>query len=205
MPRTTRLSIYVKLGGKRRKISLNNFDRALNWLADTVITDAKNILAEQDKVVTGMLQQSLQYDIVETDEGVVINYTGAVPYWDFVEQGVKGAASSNKAPNSEYQFGSGTGPKGTLRPAIRKWITDRGISNAKWRDKSGRFLSYDAMSRRISRSVYLTGIKPSNYYTLAIDKGWSRKTQKLSKAFGKDLEVFLDSEFGKEYTIEIVF
>jgi hypothetical protein len=197
----TKLEVQINVGDNTYLLKMPKFLRAVNDLGGSVVSRARNILSEKDKVVTGALSDSLDFEILETSTGITLSFGGSVPYWDFVEQGVKGAASSEKAPNSEYQFGSGTGKKGALKPAIRKWITDRGISNQSWRDKKGRFLSYDAMSQRIARSVYLTGIKPTGYYALAFDQTEKQAERKLSTALTNDLQVFYDSNFGKEYTI----
>lgn len=197
----TKLEVQINVGENTYLLKMPKFLRAVNDLGASVVSRARNILSEKDKVVTGALSDSLGFEILETSTGITLSFGGSVPYWDFVEQGVKGAASSEKAPDSEYQFGSGTGKKGALKPAIRKWITDRGISNQSWRDKKGRFLSYDAMSQRIARSVYLTGIRPTGYYELAFDQTEKQAERKLGAALTKDLQVFYESNFGKEYTI----
>ena len=90
-----------------------------------------------------------------------------------------------------------------MKPAIRKWITDKGISNQTWRDKRGRFLSYDAMSQRIARSVYLTGIRPTGYYQLAMQQTEKEASRSLTFAMNRDIDVFFEQNFSKDYTIEI--
>ena len=198
-----KLEILINLPDGDKVLSLPRFLRAVNGLGGTIVTKAQQNLAAQDKVVTGALSESLSYDIVNTEKGIAIQFGAGVPYWDFVEQGAKGAASDAKAPESEYQFGTGTGQKGALKPAIRKWITDKGISNSSWRDKKGRFLSYDSMARRISRSVYLTGIKPSGYYKLALDQTSKEIVRKISNAIERDIKAFFVQEYAGTYTLTV--
>jgi hypothetical protein len=121
----TKLEVQINVGDNTYLLKMPKFLRAINDLGGSVVSRARNILSEKDKVVTGALSDSLDFEILETSTGITLSFGGSVPYWDFVEQGVKGAASSEKAPNSEYQFGSGTGQKGALKPAIRKWIVRR--------------------------------------------------------------------------------
>jgi hypothetical protein len=199
----TRLEIQINVNDNEYLLKLPEFLKAVNRLGGYVVDQARNVLVEKGKVVTGALSDSLGYSVEETEDGLTLSFGADVPYWDYVEQGVKGAASSEKAPDSEYQFGSGTGEKGALKPAIRKWITDKGISNQTWRDKRGRFLSYDAMSQRIARSVYLTGIRPTGYYQLAMQQTEKEASRSLTFAMNRDIDVFFEQNFSKDYTIEI--
>ena len=48
-------------------------------------------------------------------------------YGKFQDKGVRGAASSQRAPNSPYRFGSGTGKKGGLTNSIRAWVQQKRI------------------------------------------------------------------------------
>lgn len=189
--------------GKKQAVPFKNMVRVLKATGEYVVAEGQNTLSMQDKVVTGNLHASLYYEISRTDTGVRVSFKGSVPYWDFVEQGVKGSVSEDKAPDSEYKFGSGTGEKGALKPAIRKWITDKGLRNTNWRSAKGRFLSYDQMSRLISRSVYLTGLRPSNYFTMALDNGINKIKRDLKRAITQDLDVFFTKEFGKTYKMII--
>tara|TARA_R110000751_G_scaffold88744_1_gene175175 strand:- start:713 stop:1321 length:609 start_codon:yes stop_codon:yes gene_type:complete len=199
------ITFDIMVRDKKRTISFKNMVRVLKASGDSVVSEGQNNLSIQDKVVTGNLQSSLYYEISRTDIGVRLSFKGGVPYWDFVEQGVKGAVSDAKAPDSEYKFGTGSGERGSLKPAIRQWISDKGLRNTSWRSNKGRFLSYDQMASVISRSVYLTGLRPSNYFTMALDNGISKIKRNLKRAITKDVEVFFTKEYGKTYKMIIEF
>ena len=111
----TKLEVEINVGKNRYLLKMPKFLKAINELGGYVVSKAQNVLVEKDKVVTGALSESLGFELSETNTGLTMSFGADVPYWDFVEQGVKGAASSLKAPNSEYQFGSGTGQKGALK------------------------------------------------------------------------------------------
>lgn len=196
------LTIEIKVDGKMVDLELENFIAECNKIGGEIIVQARTNLAEADKIVTGTLANSLYFELIEDEDGLIIKFMGA-PYYDFVEQGVQGAANNAKAPDSPYQFGSGTGEKGALKPAIKKWIRDKGISNSSWRDKKGRFLSIDAMSQRISRSVYLTGLKPTYYYQMAINQKLKKMAKRLELAIGDDVDAFMSENYNRTYVIEI--
>ena len=105
-------------------------------------------------------------------------------YWQFVDEGVKGALSSAKAPRSPFRFGSGTGPSGRLRPSIDKWVVRKGIAP---RGGGGQFASRKSMVYAITRSVYQTGIRPSYFFTNAYDRTLKKYSPKLEKAVADDI------------------
>ncbi|MEY3499968.1 MAG: hypothetical protein RL308_1637, partial [Bacteroidota bacterium] len=109
----------------------------------------------------------------------------------FVDKGVKGKTSSLKAPNSPFQFGSGTGKKGGLTQGIKKWVRQKGFQ---FRDrKSGQFMSYDSTAYLITRSIFHKGIKPSLFFTKPFEAGYKKYIDvDLLKAFGQDVETMVD-------------
>ena len=107
---------------------------------------------------------------------------------------MRGAASSQRAPYSPYRFGSGTGKKGGLTNSIRAWVQQRRIQ---FRDlESGKFLSYEATSKLITRAIYLKGLYPTNFFSAPFEKGYQKLPEELIKAYNLDLESFL------KYTIQ---
>ena len=92
-------------------------------------------------------------------------------YGKFLDLGVKGKDSSAKAPNSPYKFGTGSGKKGGLTKGIDKWVRRRGIQ---FRDKKGKFLSYEQTGYIITRSVYKTGMKASMFFTKPFKRAFKR-------------------------------
>ena len=101
-------------------------------------------------------------------------------YGKYQDKGVRGAASSQRAPNSPYRLGSGTGKKGGLTNSIRAWVQQRRIQ---CRDlESGKFLSYEATSKLITRAIYLKGLYPTNFFSAPFEKGYERLPEELIKA-----------------------
>ncbi len=117
-------------------------------------------------------------------------------YGKFVDEGVQGndpqampqgsLSRYNKAPMSPYRFGSGNySGSGGLRSAIDKWVVQKGIPNV--RDEKGRFIKRKSMVYLISRSIWNTGIKPTYFFTNALDSEIKGINRKLTFAYLKDL------------------
>jgi hypothetical protein len=156
---------------------------------DYVIQQAKSNLTKGGKNSSKSLYNSLKGEIV-TDKGFTIVGFKMDDYGTFVDLGVRGKSSSLKAPNSPYKFGSGTGRKGGLTEGINKWVKQKGFQ---FRDKRGRFMSYDSTAYLITRSIFHKGIKPSLFFTKPFEAGYKKYIDvDLVKAFGQDIETMVD-------------
>jgi hypothetical protein len=156
---------------------------------DYVIQQAKSNLTKGGKNSSKDLYNSLKGEIV-TDKGFTIVGFKMNDYGTFVDLGVRGKSSSLKAPNSPYKFGSGRGRKGGLTEGINKWVKQKGFQ---FRDKRGRFMSYDSTAYLITRSIFHKGIKPSLFFTKPFEAGYKKYIDvDLVKAFGQDVETMVD-------------
>lgn len=157
---------------------------------DYVIQQSKSNLTKGRKNVSKELYNSLKGEIVQEDNYAIVGFRMA-DYGQYQDQGVKGKASQRKAPNSPFRFGSGSGQKGGLTRSIDKWVKQRGIQ---FRDKkTGKFLSYQSTAFLITRSIFLTGLKPSLFFTKPFEAGCKKYIDTdLAKAFGLDVETIID-------------
>ena len=173
--------------------------------AKEVMRRARISLAKSGKNSTGNLSDSLAsalYVDKRTNKISLDFNAPEAPYWEFVDQGVKGSFSKKKAPNSPFQFGSGSGQKGGLRTGIREWIDNKPIKQ--WKNKkTGRFMSYDQMTHLISRAVFQYGISPTYFYSGSLERTFKKYKGKIEDAIHEDYEVFFADNFSKNYTIEI--
>jgi len=203
MPRINKLIIKLNVNGEIMPIQFNELDRVLNKLGKRVVSNARKVLKQQKKVVTGNLSKSLYYNIEGSKESVELNFEANAPYWDFVEQGVKGLISSAKAPDSPYQFGSGKEQlmKGTLRGGIDKWVIQKPIAGI--RGANGRFVPRKQMVSAISTEIYNYGIAPSNYYSIALDQGYNKSKRLIAKAIGVDVSTFVEENLTGTYNLTI--
>ena len=160
----------------------------LNKFAKYVIQQSRSNLSKSDKNDTKALYNSLGYNIELTKKGAELGFS-MEQYGEFQDKGVRGKTSSNKAPNSPFKFGSGTGKKGGLTEAMQSYVKRRKIQ---FRDrKTGKFLSYKSTAFLISRSIYQKGIKPSLFFTKPFEQGFKKLPDELIEAYGLDVEEFL--------------
>ena len=171
-----------------------NVQKTIEKFRDYVIRESKDNLKRGGQYGsynnTSALSNSLKGEVV-TENGYTIVGFQMADYGSFVDLGVKGKTSSNKAPNSPFKFGSGTGKKGGLTKGINQWVKQKGFQ---FRDKkSGRFLSYDSTAYLITRSIFHKGIKPSLFFTKPFEAGYKKYIDvDLLKAFGQDIETIVD-------------
>ena len=180
------LFMTIRLTDEEIRVDLDMVAGVIRDYGKQVDDRARLVLEQEGKNSTGNLSESIQHQVTMVDDQVVITWPTLAPYYDFVERGVKGKLTSNLAPNSPYQFGSGSGVKGAMRPAIRQWITDKPVKQ--WRDlKSGRFMSYDGMSKMISRKVYLHGIAPTPFLRPSMREVFASYKSMLEEAYAADV------------------
>ena len=165
-------------------------EKTIRKFRDYVIQQSRSNLSKSGKNNSKELYNSLKGEVV-TENGYTIVGFQMADYGTFVDLGVKGKTSSNKAPNSPYKFGSGTGKKGGLTKGINQWVKQKGFQ---FRDKkSGKFLSYDSTAYLITRSIFHKGIKPSLFFTKPFEAGYKKYIDvDLLKAFGQDIETIVD-------------
>ena len=143
-----------------------------------VIQQSRSNLSKQKKNTTSSLYRSLAFKGNVKKE----KFQGQFymeDYGMFVDQGVRGKDSSTKAPDSPFRFGTGTGRRGGLREAIPKWVQAKRFQ---FRDKKGKFLSYEQTGFIIARSIYRKGIAPSYFFTKPFGLAFSKLPYEIAKA-----------------------
>lgn len=203
MPRIDALTLKIKVNGEDKGLVFKRLASALEGMAKYVIKEARIELKNQDKVVSGDLYNSLYYKLNTGRDETTLEFEAGVPYWDFVNQGVKGVKDQSKAPESDYRFGTGNfSGQGTLRGGIDRWVIRKPIEGV--RDaKTGRFIPRKQMVRMISNKIWNYGIAPSNYYTLALDRGWKTYKKRMAVAIGLDVSDFVTEHYEGDIDIEI--
>ena len=178
---------------------LAEVNKILEAVALNVISEAKNNLANKGNA-NGEIYNSLDYNISEVSDNIELDFE-ATNYATFYDKGVQGAAPSkmpsnslkrfNKAPMSPYKFGTGSGKKGGLREGISKWVDRKPI---KGRDpKTGRFITQKSAKYLITRSIYLTGLQASNFFSAPFNKYTRELETDLEDALGRDIKLAFES------------
>ena len=166
----------------------NEVNDVLSKFGKYMVTQSRANLTRKDKNVKKTLYNSLAYSVVTNKRSFSFSFL-MEDYGKFQDLGVKGATSSQKASNSPYRFGSGTGKKGGLTSGIRDWVNTKKIQ---FKDReTGRFLSFEQTANLITRSVYHKGITPSRFFSKPFEAGFAKLPDELIQAYGLYLENFL--------------
>ena len=153
-----------------------------------VIQQARTNLTKKDKNVSKKLYDSLKSK-TKVNPNSIENYIEMEEYGQYLDLGVKGKVSGQRAPNSPFKFGSGTGRKGGLTEGIRGWVKARRFQ---FRNReNGKFMSFEQTAQLITRSIYLKGTKPTLFFSKPFEKGFEKLPDDLVEAYGLDIESFL--------------
>jgi len=158
----------------------NSIQELLDDFRSNVIREAKKNLGQRSD--TGKLKSSLKSYVKESKRSIEISFE-MEDYGFYQDRGVKGIKSGKSLDN--YRFGTGTGKKGGLTNGINKWVKRKGFQ---FRDKKGKFLSYEQTARTIIRSIWMKGIKPSLFFTKPFEKYYNRLPDELMEMFGFEME-----------------
>ncbi len=69
--------------------------------------------------------------------------------------------------------------------SLDKWIIRRGIAP---RGKGGQFMSRKSLKFLIARSIYMTGIKPSLFFTKPFEAAFKNLPDDLIESYGFEVE-----------------
>ena len=167
-------------------MDFKNVDEVLNAYAEYVVDSAKKNLVDERKSL-GDLYKSVSYKYEKSQDLFLLDFL-MEDYGTFVDKGVRGKTSTypeTSAALSQFQYGSGNFPKGGLRDGIKGWLEKKRFQ---WRDKKGRFMSYDTMTYLISRSIYNKGLKANLFFTTPFEAGLKNLPKQLTDAFSLDIE-----------------
>ena len=152
-----------------------------------IVQQSRSNLTKAGKKDKGDLYNSISYTAKESKNSFELTFF-MEPYWKFVDKGVKGVNSSAKAPNSPYKFGTGSGRKGGLTEGINGWVKRKRFQ---FKDKKGKFLSYEATAFIVRRSIWFTGLKTTNFFQRPFELAFNKLPDELVKAYGLTIDNLL--------------
>jgi hypothetical protein len=163
-------------------------DDSLDRFRRVVVKEAKTALTKQGRNVSKELYNSIRATSKVSKNSFELAFYMA-DHGKFLDEGVKGKNSGFKAPNSPFQFSSGTGKKGGLTKGIQDWVKARRFQ---FRDRNtGKFMSYENTAFLISRSIYLTGTKPTRFFSKPFDAAYKNLPEQVIKAYSLDVDNLL--------------
>lgn len=138
---------------------------AMEKYGEALVVEIIQQLKDADKVATGNLAKSIDYELIEALDMISVNIKAA-DYFEFVDQG----RQPGKPPPSE---------------PIIKWAKKRNLP--RFRDKKGRFISDKARGFIIARAIGKNGIKPTNVVKKSLKKLKSLQSKLLNEAAVEDM------------------
>jgi len=173
---------------------LKKLNLLMEAYAKQIVAQAKQNL-EKDKKGGGNLYNSLSYDLI-VENGVFLLSFFMEDYGKYVDKGVRGLTSTypeTEKALSKFQYGSGTGPRGGLRKGITKWVNKKKFQ---FRDKKGRFMSYNDMTFLITRSIWNKGLRANTFFTRPLTSALKKLGDEFLESF--ILEIEKQTVFGQK-------
>ena len=170
---------------------LEEIEKALSKFGRDVIKESKKNLAKNND--TSNLAGSLGFESKVHANSFSFSFFMA-EYGAYVDEGVRGANSSARAPNSPFRFGTGSSKigkaNGGMSGIMAKWAQRKGFQ---WKNKTtGKFMSHKSMGYLIARSIYSKGKKPTLFFTKPFQKHFDRLPDTILEKFGLDLDTFME-------------
>ena len=160
-------------------------DLELKKFGHYVVGKAKANLIIEKKSDTKGLYNSIDFKSKVSKNSFELSFIMS-KHGKFVDKGVKGFSSSERAPKSDYKFGTGTGKKGGLTEGIDGWVKRKRIQ---FKDKkTGKFLSYKQTAYFIRNSIWHKGLKTTNFFTKPFEDAFKKLPDDLVKAFGLEVD-----------------
>jgi hypothetical protein len=162
-------------------------ENELNKFGKFIVQQSRSNLSKAKKKDRSALYKSINYNLEVGKRSFALSFS-MEDYGKFVDKGVKGVSSSSKAPNSPYKFGTGSGRKGGLTDGINGWVKRKRFQ---FRDKKGKFLSYESTAFIVRRSIWFTGLRTTNFFERPFELAFKKLPDELIKAYGLTVENLL--------------
>ena len=162
-------------------------EKYLNDFAKYVIQQSRSNLTKGDKNVNKNLYNSLDKEIEVGANSFRLAFL-MEDYGKFQDKGVSG---TERKYNTPFSYKSKRPP---LKP-ITDWIKNRRFQ---FRQKNGKFMSYQSTAFLVRNSIFKKGIKPSLFFTKPFQKAFERLPDELVEAYGLDVEQFLEYTINKK-------
>ena len=162
-------------------------EKYLNDFAKYVIQQSRSNLTKGDKNVNKNLYNSLDKEIEVGANSFRLAFL-MEDYGKFQDKGVSG---TERKYNTPFSYKSKSPP---LKP-ITDWVKNRRFQ---FRQKNGKFMSYQSTAFLVRNSIFKKGIKPSLFFTKPFEKAFERLPDELVEAYGLDVEQFLEYTINKK-------
>ena len=173
-------------------MEFNNTIQALQKIGKNVVKEGRGILKRKNKTTSkNTLYNDFDYLVGSSKDSITLEFLfgGADNYWQFVDEGVRGAGGFKgsgrmRGQGSPFKYSNKMPPR---QPLIN-WIKNK---PAKGRSKSGRFITNESFAFLIQRSIFQRGLERTQFFSKPFTEQLKNQTENITKAFADDLEQLL--------------
>ena len=174
-------------------MEFKNTIQSLQKLGNDVVREGRGILKRKKKTTSSnTLFNDFDYLVTNQQDSVTLEFEfgRAEDYWQFVDEGVKGAGGFKgsgraRGQGSPFKYSSKMPP----RKPLMQWIKNKPL---KGRDKKGRFITRESFAFLIQRSIFQRGLSRTQFFSKPFTEQLNKQTDNITEAFADDLEVALE-------------
>lgn len=176
--------LYTTIDGQR--VPLPATEKEMLRVASLWKKNAQAKLRRDKKNATGKLTRSMKPKAYVQDGDLVVDITPEEFYWEFVDQGVRGAVESPfpRQGESPFKFKDKWPP----RKPLLDWIKAKPV---KPRDKDGKFMKHETFAFLLQRAIWRRGIKPTFFISDTGDRITAKYADSIGDAMATDIADFL--------------
>ena len=170
-------------------MELKNTIQAMQKLGGKVVKEGRGILKKKKKTTSpNTLYNDFDYLVTAKKDSVTLEFEfgGAEDYWQFVDEGVRGAGGYKgkgkmRGQGSPFKFSNKMPPRGV----IDRWIVSKPLKAAR---KDGKFIKRKSLAFLIQRAIYQRGLTRTQFFSKPFTTELKKQTDAIVEAFGEDLE-----------------
>ena len=175
-------------------MELKNTIQAMQKLGGNVVKEGRGILKKKKKTTSpNTLFNDFDYLVTAKKDSVTLEFEfgGAEDYWQFVDEGVRGAGGYKgkgkiRGQGSPFKFSNKMPPRGV----IDRWIVSKPLKAAR---KDGKFIKRKSLAFLIQRAIYQRGLTRTQFFSKPFTTELKKQTDAIVEAFGEDLEKQLET------------
>ena len=175
-------------------MELKNTIQAMQKLGGKVVKEGRGILKKKKKTTSpNTLFNDFDYLVTAKKDSVTLEFEfgGAEDYWQFVDEGVRGAGGYKgkgkmRGQGSPFKFSNKMPPRGV----IDRWIVSKPLKAAR---KDGKFIKRKSLAFLIQRAIYQRGLTRTQFFSKPFTTELKKQTDAIVEAFGEDLEKQLET------------
>ena len=161
-------------------LNLTHIESELDAMKKYVLQQSKSNLTKKGHNFSKKLYNSLDAESKVSANSFSLDFL-MEEYGVYQDKGVKGKTSTVKAPNSPFKYTNKMPPA----KVFSNWVVKKGFAP---RNEKGQFQSRKSLQFAIARSIFLTGIKTTNFLTTPFERAFKRLPDDIVEAYSLEVD-----------------